>query len=318
MNVVKKEIEVHAPPQTVWRHLEDPDLLAGWLMRNDFRAEKGREFRFFATPRGEWDGVVHCRLVELDPPRRMAFTWNANDIGADTLVSIDLVPVGESTLVRLHHSRFDDAPGDVEPIVERHDAGWTDHLGVLALQAAEESRGGQEASRPIDWTEFSLHVAIGAAPEEIFERWSTAQGLESFFVEMMRITGPDGVERGHDEPAEPGDRFIWRWQNGRRVRGEFLAPVEEDEVRFTFVDSTVSVRAVPYGEGSLVQLRQFGIPDTDEARMHIHANCRGGWVYFLTVLKTLLEHGVDGRDPSRETGASFSTYFDPATVGIEL
>jgi hypothetical protein len=50
--------------------------------------------------------------------------------------------------------------------------------------------------------------------------------------------------------------------------------------------------------------------------MHIHANCRGAWVYFLTVLKILLEKGVDGRDMSRETGASFSTYFNPASVGV--
>jgi hypothetical protein len=52
--------------------------------------------------------------------------------------------------------------------------------------------------------------------------------------------------------------------------------------------------------------------------MHIYGNCRAAWVYFLTILKTLLEHGIDARDKTRETGASFTTYFNPASLGIEF
>lgn len=36
MTVIKKEITVNAPRNTVWRYFENPDLLAGWLMRNNF------------------------------------------------------------------------------------------------------------------------------------------------------------------------------------------------------------------------------------------------------------------------------------------
>jgi hypothetical protein len=36
----------------------------------------------------------------------------------------------------------------------------------------------------------------------------------------------------------------------------------------------------------------------------------------MTVLKTLLENGVDGRDKTRATGASFSTYFDAESIGV--
>ena len=140
--------------------------------------------------------------------------------------------------------------------------------------------------------------------------------MESFFVEVMRITDPQGVERGVDEPAKPGDRFIWRWPNGRYVQGEYLDSESDNEVRFTFGDSKVCISAQPYREGTLLRLRQFDIPEHEEAQMHIHANCRGAWVYFLTVLKTLLATGADGRDMTRETGASFSTYFDPASVGV--
>jgi uncharacterized protein YndB with AHSA1/START domain len=247
----------------------------------------------------------------------MSFTWNANDLGTDTLVTIELAEEGEGTRLRLLHTNFEGAMGDVDEAVRRHDAGWEDHLRVLAIQAVEDAET-ERAEPAVDWTEFSLHVAIEAAPSRVLEAWSTIDGMESFFVEMMRITGPDGRERSPAEPARAGDRYIWRWHNGRALAGTYLPSEHADEVRLSFGESKVSVRALPYRNGSLVRLRQYGIPDTENARLHVHANCRGGWVYFLTVLKTFLEHGVDARDTTRETGASFSTYFSPSELGVGL
>ena len=187
---------------------------------------------------------------------------------------------------------------------------------MLALQLEEEVSEVRQAPTPIDWTQFDLHVAIDAEPDRILEAWSTIDGMESFFVEMMRITRPDGVERTSQERAEPGDKFVWRWQNGRCVLGEYRQSQADDEVRFTFGESKICITVKPYRSGSLLRLKQYEIPENEDARMHIHANCRGGWVYFMTVLKTLLENGVDGRDKTRATGASFATYFDPVTIGV--
>jgi uncharacterized protein YndB with AHSA1/START domain len=318
MTVVKKEITVNAPRETVWRYFEDPDLLAGWLMRNNFTGALREEFQFFAQRSDDWDGRVLCRLVEFQRPAKIAFTWDANTIGGETLVTIELTEQGDSTRIKLVHANFENASSDVRPLVERHAAGWEDHLRVLAIQLAEETSGEQEAPEKIDWTSFDLYVAIDAEPSTVMSAWSTIKGMESFFVQMMRITGPDGAELEPDAEARPGDRFVWRWHNGRRISGEYLQSETRNEVRFTFGDSRVSVMAQPYNTGSLLRLRQYDIPDNEEAQMHIHGNCRAAWVYFLTVLKTLLEHGVDGRDKTRETGASFSTYFNPTSLGIQF
>jgi len=318
MTIIRKEICVDAPREAVWRHFEEPDLLAAWLMRNSFSGRVGEEFEFFGRPTTEWDGVLHCRLIESDPPGRIAFTWNANDIDGETLVTIELFEEGRGTRIRLIHANFEHAARDVEKIVRRHEEAWIDHLGILARQIAQDESDDREAPRPIDWTCFDLHVSIGAEPSDVLAAWSTTRGMESFFVELMRITGPDGGERAVSERARPGDRYIWRWPTGRYVRGEYLPTPGDDEVCFTFGDSKVRVTAKPYREGTLLRLRQFDIPDNEQARMHIHVNCRAAWVYFLSVLKTLLEQGIDGRDMTRETGSSFSTYFDPAAVGVDF
>jgi uncharacterized protein YndB with AHSA1/START domain len=310
MSVIRKEIEINASIETVWGYLEDRDLLATWLMRNDFKPELDREFRFYKQPSGNWDGILDCKLVELEAPRRMAFTWNANSIGVDTLVSINLEEVDGRTKLTLLHTNWDGALGDLEQHMASHSDGWSSHLDTLKNAFDKNDR----AAPPIDWTQFKLHVSIDAEPCRVLESWITAAGMESFFVEMMQITSPESTLREGGEQARAGDHFIWRWDSGRCITGEYLAVSPESEAVFTFGESKVRVAISPYLNGTLLELQQFDIPDTPEDRMHIHTNCRGAWVYFMTVLKTLIEYGVDGRDKTRATGASFSTYFDPKSL----
>jgi uncharacterized protein YndB with AHSA1/START domain len=49
-------------------------------------------------------GVVDCEVLELDPPRRLAFSWVGG--GIDTVVTFDLAPEGSSTRMVLEQSGF--------------------------------------------------------------------------------------------------------------------------------------------------------------------------------------------------------------------
>lgn len=63
------------PPDLVWAALTDGEALAQWLMPNDFRPEAGRRFQFRVDPMMGFTGVIDCEVLELDPPRRMVWSW---------------------------------------------------------------------------------------------------------------------------------------------------------------------------------------------------------------------------------------------------
>jgi uncharacterized protein YndB with AHSA1/START domain len=73
------------------------------------------------------DGKMYTHTgtyVELDPPRKVAFTWNTHAV-RDTLVSIELRAAGAGTRLTLTHEFL---PQDQ---VEGHRKGWTECLENL-------------------------------------------------------------------------------------------------------------------------------------------------------------------------------------------
>jgi uncharacterized protein YndB with AHSA1/START domain len=97
------------PPERVWRALTDRQALAAWLMENDFEPRLGHHFTFRTKPAPGFDGIVHCEVTELEPPRRLAYTWKGGKI--DTTVSFALEAVEGGTRLVLEHNGFSGAGG---------------------------------------------------------------------------------------------------------------------------------------------------------------------------------------------------------------
>src|SRR6185437_4413393 len=77
-------VEYPYPPERVWAALTSSEALAAWLMPNDFVAEVGHDFTLRTKPAPGFDGIVRCRVLELDPPARMVWSWAGGNI--DTTV----------------------------------------------------------------------------------------------------------------------------------------------------------------------------------------------------------------------------------------
>ncbi len=99
------EFDLHHLPEKVWRALTDPVLLAEWLLPVvDLELEPGAAFTFKAQPQPGWDGVVNCRLLEIEAHRKLSWRWVVGDI--DTVVTFTLTPTASGTRLSLVQSGF--------------------------------------------------------------------------------------------------------------------------------------------------------------------------------------------------------------------
>jgi uncharacterized protein YndB with AHSA1/START domain len=110
---ITHEAVLPQPPERVWTVLTESAAIESWLMPNDFEPRLGHRFTFRTNPlpAANFDGIIHCEVVEIDPPRRLAYTWIGG--GVSTKVTYRLEPEGESTRLYFEHSGFDlDNPVD--------------------------------------------------------------------------------------------------------------------------------------------------------------------------------------------------------------
>ncbi|MEF3306024.1 SRPBCC family protein [Paenibacillus sp. GYB003] len=112
---------LNAPIGKVWDAVATSEGIAAWFMPNTFQPELGYEFVLHAGPFGD----SPCKVTELDPPRRLSFTW-----GKDWTLTFELAEVGGKTEFTLIHGGWGDADtltefGDPHRIVrERMSQGW--------------------------------------------------------------------------------------------------------------------------------------------------------------------------------------------------
>ena len=99
------EFDLKHAPEKVWRALTDPALLAEWLLPViGFELDRGASFTFKAPPQPGWDGTVNCRVLEIEPQRRLSYAWVVGDI--DTVVTFTLTPTTSGTRLSLVQSGF--------------------------------------------------------------------------------------------------------------------------------------------------------------------------------------------------------------------
>ena len=107
------------PPQRVYDHFTDPDLIVQWFCPNP---ELPTRAELDVRPGGTWrvvmgDWVVGGSYLEVEPPTRLVFTfdWEHDDEGATTVV-VDITPDGEGSRLVLAHEETGPDSG--------HQEGW--------------------------------------------------------------------------------------------------------------------------------------------------------------------------------------------------
>ena len=146
MSAVTKTLIYDATPDALWAALTDPALIAEWLMPNDFEPREGHKFTLRAGRMPGWDGIIHCELLELDPPRKMRWSWQGSNMASATEVIFLIEPVAEGSRLTLVHDGFTGLGGMLLRLM--HSAGWGGKFldrglrKVVERQRNERSEGG--------------------------------------------------------------------------------------------------------------------------------------------------------------------------------
>lgn len=100
---IKLNVFYPCPVEKVWQALTDRRILNTWMMNNNFEPRVGHKFKFENHSLPGIKTTIHCEVVELDPFKRLVYTWQDEITSEPTLVIWTLTGVEEGTQLQLKH-----------------------------------------------------------------------------------------------------------------------------------------------------------------------------------------------------------------------
>jgi uncharacterized protein YndB with AHSA1/START domain len=129
-----------APVGRVWTTLTDVNEMRQWYFDlKEFKPQVGFEFEFIVEHEG--NSYHHlCRVTEVVPQKKIAYSWRYKGEPGDSLVTIELSPEGEKTRLKLTHSGIETFPKTPAYARKNFEAGWTAIVGTELKQFVEQKQ----------------------------------------------------------------------------------------------------------------------------------------------------------------------------------
>lgn len=109
---IRHQFTFPQPPEVVWEYLTNSELLAQWLVPNDFKPVVGHKFQFGAKPKIKigFDGRIYCEVLEIIPYKKLVYSWKGGmskeKPSLDSIVVWTLTPTENGTVLTLEHKGF--------------------------------------------------------------------------------------------------------------------------------------------------------------------------------------------------------------------
>ena len=129
-----------APVAQIWNALTDVEQMRQWYFDlKEFKPEVGFEFEFTV----DHEGVTYhhlCRITDVVPEKRIAYTWRYKDEPGDSLVTFELFDEGKNTRLKLTHTGIDTFPKTPAYARKNFETGWTAIIGSELKQFVEKKK----------------------------------------------------------------------------------------------------------------------------------------------------------------------------------
>jgi uncharacterized protein YndB with AHSA1/START domain len=126
-----------AAPERIWKALTDVEEIRRWYFDlKEFKPEVGFEFEFTV----EHEGVKYdhrCKVTEVIPQKKLAYTWRYKGHEGDSLVTFELFADGDKTRLKLTHEGLETFPKTPSFARKSFMEGWTQIIGSSLKEFVE-------------------------------------------------------------------------------------------------------------------------------------------------------------------------------------
>jgi uncharacterized protein YndB with AHSA1/START domain len=239
-------------------------LKAGRLFYNCGAWAEGTsiDFRVGGKYRVSWgrDGVTYGEFTEIVENKRVAFTWNFDEMEVRSRVLVELEALGKRSRMKLRHDGFPNAEA-----AKLHDGGWCEVVPAFGTEV--------EKNRVLIDREFQVPVEA---------LWEACTGA-SLLARLGAVPERSKLD------FRVGGAYELELPNGKRLKGEFLEIETHKKLVLSWAATppgmptdkatTVTMEFGPWGDegrNSYLQLLHEGFPSKEAARAH-----HGGWLAIL-------------------------------------
>lgn len=126
-----------------------------------------------------------------------------------------------------------------------------------------------------------------SSPKKVFKALTTPKGLAKWLLSSAEIK------------AKAGEDYTFDWMGGYHMEGKVRRLEHNKTVSYSWhdklesgeaVETTVLFKVAKKGDGTLLKLSHTGFHDPEH-----FAGCSSRWAYYLTNMKSVLDHGTDLR-----------------------
>ena len=134
-----KEVTIKATPARIWKAITDKNEMKQWYFDlADFKAVVGFEFSFEGGPPEKVFNHL-CEVTEVVPQKKLTYSWRYEGYAGISHVTFEILPQGETTLLRLTHTGIETFPADTADFKrENFNMGWTQLIQTQLKEYAEK------------------------------------------------------------------------------------------------------------------------------------------------------------------------------------
>ena len=192
-----------APVATVWQALTNADKMRRWYFNlKQFKPQAGFEFQFVVEHGGNtYDH--RCKVTEVIPQKKIAYTWRYDGHGGDSLVTFELFAESGKTKLKLTHEGLETFPKTPQFALKNFEQGWTSLIGASLKDFVENADREIVISREFNAPRELVWEAM-TNPKHVVNWWGPRGFTDTIGTMDFRVGGAwKHVMRGPDGAKYP-------------------------------------------------------------------------------------------------------------------